>query len=119
MCTILGQALDVKYKRESWMTKVSSALGLPLLKDLTYVHIVIGLGFGYVSSVSFSTFFPLFLQDEAKLGLMHTTFCMTALSSADVVGRITAPEIGRRLKLGNRSSFMIGCVLLAIARSCK
>lgn len=42
---------------------------------------------------------------------------MTSLSSADVLGRVTASEVFRRLKLGNRTTFMIGATLLAILRS--
>ncbi|KAJ8922683.1 hypothetical protein NQ315_007715 [Exocentrus adspersus] len=100
------------------MGKLVKGLGLNLLKDLSFVHIVVGLSLGYLSTVTFSTFFPMFLQDEVMFSLMDTTYCMTALSFSDILGRTTASELCRRLKLGNKSSFMVGCFFLAICRSC-
>ncbi|XP_018565266.1 monocarboxylate transporter 9-like isoform X2 [Anoplophora glabripennis] len=98
--------------------KFVKSLGLNLLKDLSFVHIVIGLSFGYLSTVTFSTFFPLFLQDEIKFSIMEASTCMTALSFSDVLGRITVSELCRKLHLSNKSSFMLGCILLAVTRSC-
>ncbi|CAG9823166.1 unnamed protein product [Phaedon cochleariae] len=100
------------------LDKISKSLGLDLLKDGTFVHIVTGLGLVYVSSYTFNAFLPMFLQDEAEFSMLETTTCMTALSTADVIGRVTVPEISRRLRLSNKRSFMIGCILLAITRSC-
>ncbi|XP_072380190.1 uncharacterized protein [Diabrotica undecimpunctata] len=104
-------------EKHHWLRKVSKALGFELLKDPIYVHIVVGLGLVYVSTVSFGAFFPIFLQDEANLNMLQTTTTMTALSSADVLGRVTASEICRRLKMSNRKTFMFGAALLAIMRS--
>ncbi|CAH1109466.1 unnamed protein product [Psylliodes chrysocephalus] len=109
--------LKLEEKKDSFFRKVAKALGLNLLKDPVYVHIVVGLGLIYVSTVSFGAFFPIFLQDEADLTMLQTTTTMTSLSSADVLGRVTASEVFRRLKLGNRTTFMIGATLLAILRS--
>uniref|UniRef100_A0A6P7F783 Monocarboxylate transporter 9-like isoform X2 n=1 Tax=Diabrotica virgifera virgifera TaxID=50390 RepID=A0A6P7F783_DIAVI len=104
-------------EKKHWLRKISKALGFELLKDPIYVHIVVGLGLVYVSTVSFGAFFPIFLQDEANLNMIQTTTTMTALSSADVLGRVTASEICRRLKMSNRKTFMFGATLLAIMRS--
>uniref|UniRef100_A0AAR5P004 Major facilitator superfamily (MFS) profile domain-containing protein n=1 Tax=Dendroctonus ponderosae TaxID=77166 RepID=A0AAR5P004_DENPD len=104
-------------KRTSCLRKVVTTWDLHLLKDFRFVHMSLGLGLGYVSSISFSTFLPMFLQDEVKFDMWQTTTCMTALSAADIAGRMTTSEIFRKLKLGNRSQFMIGAILLAISRS--
>ncbi|CAH2017551.1 unnamed protein product, partial [Acanthoscelides obtectus] len=116
--TANSQALSTdESTNQGCLHKVARSVGLPLLRDLTYVHILTGLGLGYVSTVTFSAFFPMFLQDEEEYSVMETTYCMTALSFADVVGRVTVSEICGRLGLGNRDSFMIGCILLAASRS--
>lgn len=114
-----GQTFSYKEEERTCIKKIVNALGLNLLKDLTYVHITFGLALGYVSSISFSTFYPMFLQDEVKFDVMSTTYCMTSLSLSDVIGRITSAELCRRLNLGNRSSFMLGCFFLGVSRSCK
>ncbi|KAG5898646.1 hypothetical protein JTB14_021020 [Gonioctena quinquepunctata] len=110
--------LNKEEEKHHFLRKIARALGLEMLTDYYFVFIVIGLGFIYISSVTFNTFNPMFLQDEAELTVMQTTSCMTALSSADVLGRITVPEISRRLHLTNKSTFILGSLLLSIARSC-
>ncbi|CAG9856987.1 unnamed protein product [Phyllotreta striolata] len=109
--------LKFEEKKHSVFKKVAKALGLNLLKDPVYVHIVVGLGFVYFSNVSFGAMFPIFLHGEAGLPMFETTTTMTTLSSADVLGRVTASELFRRLNFGNRTTFMIGATLLAFTRS--
>ncbi|KAL1509712.1 hypothetical protein ABEB36_004408 [Hypothenemus hampei] len=104
-------------KRPSCFTNVVNTWDLHLLKDFRFIHLSLGLGLGYVSSITFSTFFPMFLQDEVNFDLWQTTTCMTALSAADIAGRMTTSEIFRRFNLGNRSQFMIGAILLSMTRS--
>ncbi|XP_050304142.1 monocarboxylate transporter 12-like [Anthonomus grandis grandis] len=104
-------------KRPSCLRKVVQTWDLHLLQDFKFVHMSLGLGLGYVSSITFSTFFPMFLQDEVHFTMWQTTTCMTALSAADIVGRMTISEIFRKLGMGNRSQFMVGALLLAVARS--
>ncbi|XP_066257236.1 monocarboxylate transporter 12-like [Euwallacea similis] len=104
-------------KRSSCLKQVINTWDLHLMKDFRFVHMSLGLGLCYVSSISFSTFFPMFLQDEVKFDMWQTTTCMTALSAADIAGRMTMPEIFRKLDMGNRSQFMVGAVLLGISRS--
>lgn len=120
-CLILMQinpfSENMLQKRPSCLKKVVQTWDLHLLKDFKFVHMSLGLGLGYVSSISFSTFFPMFLQDEVKFDMWQTTTCMTALSATDIVGRMTISEIFRKMNLGNRSQFMLGAILLAIARS--
>ncbi|XP_056636909.1 uncharacterized protein LOC130445352 [Diorhabda sublineata] len=109
--------LNHEDKNHHWFRKIINTLGFDLLKDPIYVHIVVGLGLVYVSTVSFGAFFPIFLQDEADLTVFQTTTVMTCLSSADVLGRITASEICRRMKFSNRKFFMFGTVMLSLMRS--
>ncbi|KAF7266454.1 monocarboxylate transporter 12 [Rhynchophorus ferrugineus] len=108
---------SVGQQRSSCIKKIIQTWDLHLLKDFRFVHMSLGLGLAYVSSISFSTFFPMFLQDEVKFDMWQTTTCMTILSAFDIAGRMTISEICRRLKLGNRSQFMLGALLLAVCRS--
>lgn len=119
---IIGQQLTTSNPPNpevSVWSKMINAIGFPLLRDPILVNILLGLGFGYVSTISFSTFFPMFLQDEVKFPMIQTTTCMTALSFSDVLGRVSSAEVLKRFHVGNRGSFMIGAVFLVIARSSK
>jgi len=114
---IVSKESILSQQQPSCFRRVIQTWDLHLLKDFRFVHMSLGLGLAYVSSISFSTFFPMFLQDEVKFDMWKTTTCMTALSAADIAGRMTTSEICRRLKLGNRSQFMLGAVFLAVSRS--
>ncbi|XP_049817967.1 uncharacterized protein LOC109609533 isoform X2 [Aethina tumida] len=107
----------VSQKPPTFFGKLGESLGLRLLTDVKLIHLLIGLAFGYVSSVSFSTFFPLFLLHEANLSKMNSSECMTVLSLADVIGRLTVSFIAKKLKLSSRGLFMVGAIALGLCRS--
>lgn len=97
--------------------EINESLNLSLLADMSFVHILIGLALGYTSSVTFSTFFPMFLQDEIGFNMDQTTWSMTALSLADVIGRITISFICRKLHFDSKMSFMIAALITGLCRS--
>lgn len=101
------------------LNKLADRLDLNLLNDFVFIHIITGLALVYTCSVAFSMIFPLFLQEGVQLTRADTALCMSLLSGADIVSRLTVPLITKRFKIGARMTFLIGSVLLAFARSCK
>lgn len=47
---------------ETWITRISNAMDLKLLKDLIFINIIIGISLTYTATVNFSMIFPYFLQ---------------------------------------------------------
>lgn len=99
--------------------KLVQILDLGLLKDFVFVHITMGLALVYTCSIAFSMLFPFFLQEGIKLSRADTALCMSLLSGADILSRLTVPLITSRFKVGSRMTFLIGIALLGLARSCK
>lgn len=99
--------------------KVVSVLDLELLKDPVFDHIIIGLALVYTCSIAFSMLFPFYLQEGIGFNRSDTALCMSLLSGADIVARLTIPLIANRFHLGNRMTFLIGASVLGLSRSCK
>lgn len=100
------------------LTKIIKLLNFSLLKDFTFVNYLVGLSLAYTSSVSFTSFYPMFLREELNMSVKKTTYCMTLLSSADILGRITVSVVAKSLGLGPKGAFMFGSLMLGISRSC-
>ncbi|KAJ3639370.1 hypothetical protein Zmor_002732 [Zophobas morio] len=90
---------------------------LHILLDPTFVHIMIGLSFAYTTSISFSTFFPLFLTEDLDMTIIDASTCMSVLSFMDFIGRIVVPLITKRMEITHRNIFIIGSFALAFCRS--
>lgn len=90
-----------------------------MLQDLKFLHMMLGLGLVYTCSVSFSMVYPYFLQESIGLSRADTALCMSLLSGADILARLTIPTVTTKLGIGARTTFAIGSLALALARSCK
>lgn len=107
------------FSGETIFQKVATMLDLTMLKDLKFLHIVVGLGLVYTCSVSFSMVYPYFLQETVGLSRADTALCMSLLSGADILARLTIPVITTRMGTGARTTFVVGSLALAIIRSGK
>lgn len=47
---------------KTWTSRISDAMDLKLLKDLTFINICIGLSLTFTATVNFSMIFPYFLH---------------------------------------------------------
>ncbi|XP_044257067.1 monocarboxylate transporter 5-like [Tribolium madens] len=97
--------------------KLVELFDLHILLDPIFVHIMIGLSFAYTTSISFSTFFPLFLREDLDMTIIDVSTCMSVLSFMDFIGRVIVPLITKRMEITHRMIFIIGSFLLAICRS--
>lgn len=98
------------------LKRISSALDLHLLGDATFVHIIIGLSVVYTSSIAFSMLFPFHLR-QIGFATAETASCMSALSAADITARFTIPKLARRVRIGYRTTFLFGALVLACCRA--
>lgn len=110
--------LSAQQEASIWQ-KLREIMDLDLLKDWTFVHIILGLALVYTSTIGFSMLFPFFLQEGIGFNRRDTTICMSLLSGADILARLSIPLIAKALNLGNRMTFLIGASVLGLCRSCK
>lgn len=47
----------------------------------------------------------------------QTAMCMSALSAADIIARLTIPVLTEKCNIPSRISFYMGCIVLSIART--
>lgn len=73
----------------------------------------------YTAGMAFGMIVPFFLLEEIRLSRDDTALCMSVLSAADIVARLTLPSITHFLNITNRTTFMWGALLLAGARAGK
>ncbi|RZC41865.1 uncharacterized protein BDFB_001021, partial [Asbolus verrucosus] len=102
---------------QTFCEKLVALFGLQILLDPIFVHIMIGLSLAYTTSISFSTFFPLFLRDDLDMTNIEASTCMSVLSFMDFVGRIIVPLMTKRMNITHRTIFIVGSFALAACRS--
>ncbi|XP_017772636.1 PREDICTED: monocarboxylate transporter 12 [Nicrophorus vespilloides] len=97
--------------------KICQILDLDLLLDGVFINIIIGLAVVYTASISFSMLFPFYLQEARGLSRSETALSMSLLSAADIVARLSIPYLASKCGMGNRMTFLVGGLMLAICRS--
>lgn len=97
-------------------TNVISAFDLDLLKNFSFINVLIGVSISYTSHMIFSSFFPLSLED-IPFNNSQIANCLTVLSTADICGRFLIPKVTRYLKLTSRGIFALGLVWVNFFRS--
>lgn len=105
--------------KESFFTRMTSAMDLKLLKDPTYLSITFGLAMAYTASINFSMIFPYFLQKTIELNLTDTALCMSILASTDLLSRLTLPLITDKWRISSRITFLVGATGLIFVRTGK
>lgn len=100
----------------SFCGRFSKMLDLKLLKDFTFMNLILGLSFIYTVSINFSLIFPYFLQETVHLSPHNTALAMSTLAGLDLFSRLTIPRITDRFEVPARISLLSGIVLLILAR---
>ncbi|XP_001653584.2 monocarboxylate transporter 12 [Aedes aegypti] len=104
-------------KSDSGWSKLAALMDIAILKRVSFLNLIIGLGLAYTASTSFSLFFPYFLQKTANLDMFQAANCMSILSTTDLLTRITVPAFVDKMKFSHRNTFLMAGLCLVIARS--
>lgn len=106
-----------KSKDDGFLSKVVKFFNFELLKDWVFLHIINGLALVYTCTVAFNMIYPFFLQNSVGFSRGDTALCMSLLSGADIIARITLPMITKCFRISNRMTFLLGTVFWAVCRS--
>uniref|UniRef100_A0A1Q3FSR7 Putative monocarboxylate transporter n=1 Tax=Culex tarsalis TaxID=7177 RepID=A0A1Q3FSR7_CULTA len=104
-------------KSDSGWSKLAALMDVAILKKVSFLNLIIGLGLAYTASTSFSLFFPYFLQKTANLDMFQAANCMSILSTTDLLTRVTVPAFVDKMKFSHRNTFLMAGLCLVIARS--
>uniref|UniRef100_A0A182XZ65 Major facilitator superfamily (MFS) profile domain-containing protein n=1 Tax=Anopheles stephensi TaxID=30069 RepID=A0A182XZ65_ANOST len=97
--------------------KLAALMDFEILKQVSFLNLIIGLGLAYTASTSFSLFFPYFLQKSANLTMLEAANCMSVLSTTDLITRITVPAFVDKMQFSHRTTFLLAGICLVVARS--
>ncbi|XP_071448024.1 monocarboxylate transporter 14 isoform X2 [Hetaerina americana] len=96
--------------------RIVAFMDLNLLGDPVFVNVVVGLALVYSAGINFAMVFPFYLT-SIGFTKAETATCMSTLAGADILSRVALPSITDKLGAGNRRTFLVGVVCLAISRS--
>ncbi|XP_035792150.1 monocarboxylate transporter 12-like [Anopheles albimanus] len=98
-------------------SKLAALMDFAILKQVSFLNLIVGLGLAYTASTSFSLFFPYFLQKSANLTMLEAANCMSVLSTTDLITRVTVPAFVDKMNFSHRTTFLLAGLCLVVARS--
>ncbi|XP_053674219.1 monocarboxylate transporter 12 [Anopheles nili] len=104
-------------KQTCGWSKLAALMDFAILKQVSFLNLIVGLGLAYTASTSFSLFFPYFLQKSANLTMLEAANCMAMLSTTDLLTRITVPAFVDKMEFSHRTTFLLAGICLVVARS--
>jgi sugar phosphate permease len=105
----------------TFLQKLVIFFDLNLLKDFSYINIMVGITIANFAELNFSVLTPFVLSDFG-LQKNQIAFCMSLLGIADIICRLLVPFVSTYTslnKLQNRTLFLIGVCSMALGRVCE
>lgn len=105
-------------QHHSFWQKVVVFFDLDLLRDFTYVNLMMGVTLGNFTELNFSLLTPFVLADwgfEKK----QIALAMSLLAGIDLSVRFCVPFIAGKIGWENKSFFLLGIFAMAMGRVCK
>lgn len=109
---------DPPKEKISFLRKVAIFFDFDLLKDKTYVNLMMGLTIANFVEINFSILTPFVLKEFDFEKYQVSTF-MSLLGATDIVVRFFIPFVADRLGWQNKTFFMIGVLMMAAGRISK
>ncbi|XP_067640997.1 uncharacterized protein [Eurosta solidaginis] len=108
--------LDVSVESFTFMQKFVAFFDLDLLRDFTFVNLVMGLTIINFGELNFSILTPFILNDFGFTTSQITT-AMSVLAGLDIIVRFIVPFVTEKIPWDNRVFFLIGVVGIALGRT--
>lgn len=109
-----------KDKDESAISRIfhrmANLYDFDLLRDPTYVNIMLGMSIAIFAEINFSMLTPFILADMG-MATAEIANVMSVIAIADLVGRGVSPYLGEWLRQPPRMMYMLSLFLLIISRS--
>lgn len=105
-------------KKYSLLEKITVFFDLDLLRDFTYVNLMMGVTLGNFAELNFSVLTPFVLTDWGFEKAQIAT-AMSLLGGVDISVRFFIPFIAGKIGWENRTFFLVGILGMAMGRICK
>ncbi|XP_047505589.1 uncharacterized protein LOC125050031 isoform X4 [Pieris napi] len=101
---------------KSGLRKLYELFDISLLKNPRFLNVIIGTALTSISLQNFSMLYPLFLQNAAGMNKQETANCMSAVAFADIIGRLSIPQLQAKFNISARMTLIITCIWVFIVR---
>lgn len=109
------EQIDEKHEFTLWQ-KIFIFFDLDLLKDFTYINIMIGVTIANFAELNFSVLTPFVLAELHGLSTSQIALCMSLLGMTDISVRFFIPFIAGFIGWENRTFFLFGVLGMALGR---
>uniref|UniRef100_A0A0A1WU42 Monocarboxylate transporter 9 n=1 Tax=Zeugodacus cucurbitae TaxID=28588 RepID=A0A0A1WU42_ZEUCU len=106
----------VSVQSYTFLQKVVTFFDLDLLRDFTFVNLVLGLTIINFGELNFSILTPFILNDFG-FTTSQITSAMSVLGGLDIIVRFIVPFVTEKIPWDNRVFFLIGVVGIALGRT--
>lgn len=119
-CHLIAEAEDEKDSGRTYtlMEKIMIFFDLDLLRDFTYVNLMMGVTLGNFAELNFSILTPFVLSDWGFEKSQIAT-AMSLLGGVDISVRFFIPFIAGKIGWENKTFFLVGILGMAMGRICK
>ncbi|XP_013118780.2 monocarboxylate transporter 1 [Stomoxys calcitrans] len=106
---------DPKKPRKSCMSSFVTFFDLDLLRDFSYLNLVIGLTLINFSEMNFVILTPFILKDFG-FAMHDIALALSLMGFCDLIIRFLVPVITSKLKLSNKAYFTFGVLAMCVGR---
>ncbi|XP_004535189.1 uncharacterized protein LOC101458298 [Ceratitis capitata] len=110
-----GEEEDLNRRKMSFKQKIVKFFDLDLLRDLTFVNLVVGMTLMMFAEINFSILTPFILNQYGYTNEQIST-AMSMLGGMDICVRFLAPIVLEKVKLSNQVLFAFGIIALTLGR---
>ncbi|XP_061396618.1 uncharacterized protein LOC133332250 [Musca vetustissima] len=106
---------ELRKSRMSVWQKIVVFFDLDLLKDFTFINLVVGMTIMTFGEMNFAVLTP-FILNSFGYSDTQISIAMSVLAGVDISVRFLGPFALEKVKLGNRALFAIGIIAISIGR---
>ncbi|KAK5644012.1 hypothetical protein RI129_007857 [Pyrocoelia pectoralis] len=97
-------------------SKLRSLLNLELLKESSFVILIIGMSISYVAELNFNLINPFVLAELAQFSRDDVALAMSIQATGDICGRLLIPVMSHKLKWAAKPMYLISLIGSCIGR---
>lgn len=101
---------------KSFLTKLYELFDLELLKDRSYVIVIIGMSISFASELNIIVMLPFILPELAEFNLSQIAVATSFLAGADICGRLLVPLVAHYFKIPARVMYCISLIIASVGR---
>lgn len=106
----------VEEEKKGFIKKFIAMMDLDLLKDWSFLNLLLGLSLFWSGELQFRMLTPFFIR-SLGYNMDDTAFCLTMTAITDVLVRLILPPIFDRTTISKKFIFFVSSFFLAVTRS--